>query len=148
MTEQTPDLASILRTLASLQSQNQQTQVETTTQLPSTAQTPVEVQPYQPELQNYQIAPQVWPKPEEIIPSRSTTPPGLPKNHVDPATIIDWSSGLRCVMKVVGKNENIVEEIKRVRHVLRCEILRILMFFRWSRSRMNMKSNGSRVERF
>jgi hypothetical protein len=33
---------------------------------------------------------------------------------IDPATITDWSSGLRCVMKTVAAHENIIKEIRRV----------------------------------
>lgn len=33
---------------------------------------------------------------------------------VDPATIIEWPAGLRCVMKIATQNENIVREIKKV----------------------------------
>lgn len=112
--EQTPDLASILRTLAALAPQNQQAQAEAPPQLQNVEQAPGGAKSYQPEIQNYQPPAHAWPRHEEAQLQRSTTPPGLPKNHVDPATIIDWSNGLRCVMKVVGKNENIVEEIRRV----------------------------------
>lgn len=128
--EPTPDLASILRTLAALRPQNQQAQVEATPQAQNNEYAPAGAVPYQLQLQNYQQPPaHAWARHEETTHSRSTTPPGFPKNHVDPATIIDWSGGLRCVMKVVAKNENIVEEIKRVSFSLvRSNI--ILMFFR------------------
>lgn len=50
--EQTPDLASILRTLASLRPQNQQAQVVATPQLQNIEQAPAEAVPYQPQLQD------------------------------------------------------------------------------------------------
>ena len=33
---------------------------------------------------------------------------------IDPATIIEWPAGLRCVMKIAAQNEGIVKEIKKV----------------------------------
>lgn len=33
---------------------------------------------------------------------------------MDPATIIDWSSGLRCVMKTVAKHENVLQEVRKM----------------------------------
>lgn len=37
------------------------------------------------------------------------------RGGVDPATIIDWPTGLRCVMKTVAMNEKVISEIKKVR---------------------------------
>ena len=34
---------------------------------------------------------------------------------VDPSTIIDWPSGLRCVMKTVARSDAIMARIKKVR---------------------------------
>jgi hypothetical protein len=157
---QTPDLASVLRTLASLAPPMQQSvgqqpeQVQSSTFLTQTStQTASNVEqqpwpqrsttpPYPPQPQSFpsQYSQQPWPP-------RSTTPPYPPppqtyptqhgqqpnqqswnqrpeyghqpppqqaKNLVDPSTIIEWSAGLRCVMKTVAKNENIVKEIQRV----------------------------------
>lgn len=36
------------------------------------------------------------------------------RTAVDPATIIDWPTGLRCVMKTVTMNEKVIAEIKKV----------------------------------
>jgi len=33
---------------------------------------------------------------------------------VDPATIVDWPAGLRCVMRTVGKHDQMIHEIRRV----------------------------------
>jgi hypothetical protein len=41
------------------------------------------------------------------------SPPPAPK-RVDPTTITDWSTGLRCVMKTIATNDSIVREIQRV----------------------------------
>ncbi|KAL2067347.1 hypothetical protein VTL71DRAFT_1772 [Oculimacula yallundae] len=104
-----PDLASVLRTLAGLAPQAQSQQDQPTTQ----NQNPIHFE--QPQ--------QVWrPTHEEArqIP-RSTTPTEPPpqKVAVDPATIIEWSAGLRCVMKSVARNENITNDIRRMMKVQR-----------------------------
>lgn len=83
----TPDLASVLKTLASLAPQNQQ-------------QAPLIV----------------WPQSTQA--NHNTTPAGGAK-VIDPATILDWSSGLRCVMKTVAKHDGILHEIRRVRSLIR-----------------------------
>jgi hypothetical protein len=94
----TPDLASILKTLASLAPQTQQQQVSLPKPDPFPAQ-------------------QVW---QQSV-AQATQPPCTPtpststaKNVVDPATIIDWSAGLRCVMKQVTQHESIIQDIRRV----------------------------------
>lgn len=100
---QTPDLASVLSILASLTPQTQ----NFTTQGPSAASFPAQNQPQEQWQQTVQPTP----------PPRSTTPTDPPPNTVklvDPATIIEWSSGLRCVMKTVAKHETILLEIRRV----------------------------------
>jgi hypothetical protein len=88
----TPDLASVLKTLAGLAPQNQQQ---------SHATYPVQ----------QQQAPQAWPQNPQA--PQSGTQAQAPK-VIDPATIIDWSAGLRCVMKTVAKHENILHDIRRV----------------------------------
>jgi len=95
---QIPDLASVLRTLAGL-SQYQQG-----------GQQP----PSQPPQQQNAIS-HVAPQPTRQALPRSYTPPlvNAPK-VVDPATILDWSSGLRCVMKTVAKHENVLQEVRKV----------------------------------
>ncbi|KAH8808544.1 hypothetical protein F5884DRAFT_792569 [Xylogone sp. PMI_703] len=98
---QTPDLASVLRTLASLAPQNQQ-------------------QNGQQNIQNVQYPPtsfQTQPRPQAVMststPLSDRTPtPTAP--IIDPATITEWSAGLRCVMKIVSKNDNILQEIKKM----------------------------------
>jgi hypothetical protein len=101
---QTPDLASILKTLASLAPQAQQQQVQPPPQ-PHSLPTP---EPFP--------AQQVWQQSlaQATQPSRTPTPSSAPK-VVDPATIIEWSVGLRCVMKQVAKHETILQDVQRVR---------------------------------
>jgi hypothetical protein len=89
---QVPDLASVLKTLASFAAPSPQTQ---------------RLSPH-PQPQNPSRAPAPasrGPEPPAAVPA-----PKL----IDPATIIDWSSGLRCVMKTVAAHENIIKEIRRV----------------------------------
>ncbi|KAH9212632.1 hypothetical protein DL95DRAFT_447543 [Leptodontidium sp. 2 PMI_412] len=104
-----PDLASILRTLAGLapQAQPQQDQPIIHGQVPSHFE--------QPQQSWTPIAEQV-----SSIP-RSTTPtePPPPKNVVDPASIIEWSAGLRCVMKTVARHENVLNDIRKMMKVQR-----------------------------
>ncbi|KAE9377118.1 hypothetical protein N431DRAFT_436368 [Stipitochalara longipes BDJ] len=98
---QTPDLASILKTLAGLAPQGQQQQ-------------------HQPPPQQHPLptpfpAEQVWQQSlvQATQPSRTSTPPNVPK-VVDPSTIIEWSAGLRCVMKQVAKHESILQDVRRM----------------------------------
>jgi len=86
---QVPDLASVLKTLASFAPQTQRQSPQPQPQNPSVAQAPT---------------------------SRGLdTPPAVPTPKIiDPATITDWSSGLRCVMKTVAAHDNIIKEIRRV----------------------------------
>ncbi|KAG4435759.1 hypothetical protein IFR05_008773 [Cadophora sp. M221] len=104
-----PDLASILRTLAGLapQSQPQQDQPVIHSLVPS----------------HFEQPQQSWaPNAEQVssIP-RSTTPTEPPpqKNVVDPATIIEWSAGLRCVMKTVARHESVLNDIRKMMKVQR-----------------------------
>lgn len=101
---QVPDLASVLRTLANLAPQNyNNTHVEEQTQRPVEPVTVPRPQPVQ----------QAWSQSEEILRAR---PPEKQAAHkpLDPATILDWSTGLRCVMKTVAIHDNIIKEIRRV----------------------------------
>ena len=130
---QTPDLASILRTLASLAPQSRQqgqpyVQTQETSFPPQVEHAPA----HQGWHQNYtQIAelprtfpPQVdhppaqqgWHQSVSQVPElRRPSPPVNPAiKIVDPATIIEWSAGLRCVMKTVAKHENMLHDIRRV----------------------------------
>jgi len=92
---QVPDLASVLKTLASFAP---------------------------PAPQNHGLSPHPQPR----HPSSAQAPaskssearPAVPAPKlIDPATITDWSSGLRCVMKTVAAHESIIKEIRRVSYV-------------------------------
>jgi hypothetical protein len=89
---QVPDLASVLKTLASFVPPGPQNQGLST----------------QPQPQNSSSA-------QALTSKSSEAPPAAPAPKlIDPATITDWSSGLRCVMKTVAAHENIIREIRRV----------------------------------
>ncbi|PBP27251.1 hypothetical protein BUE80_DR001649 [Diplocarpon rosae] len=102
-----PDLASILRTLAGLTPQNQPQQNNTTYgQAPPHFEQPQQSWTLQPE--------------RIVVPPRSTTPTDpLPKAGIDPATIIEWSAGLRCVMVTVARHESMLNDIRRMMKVQR-----------------------------
>ena len=128
---QAPDLASILRTLASLAPQSRQ-QGQPHVQTQETSFPQVEHSPaHQGWHQNYtQVAelPQTFPPQVEHppvhqgwhqnvsqvaeLPRTSPVTPAI--KIVDPATITEWSAGLRCVMKTVAKHENMLHDIRRV----------------------------------
>ena len=95
---QTPDLASILKTLASLPPQTHQQQSYPNPQ--------PEVSTWPP--QNEQ------PQHQQQWQSTPSAPPNAAKNLVDPATIVEWSAGLRCVMKTAAKHETMLSEIRKV----------------------------------
>ena len=103
MSSQTPDLASILKTLASLAPQSQQQQIQPPQQphlVPAAEPFPAE---------------QVWQQSLAHATQPSCTPtPSSATKLVDPSTIIEWSAGLRCVMKQVAKHENIIQDVRRV----------------------------------
>lgn len=142
--ESPPDLASVLRTLASLAPSTQQLigqqpihlqaqPLSFSSQVPSEAtpnfghQTDQQTwpegsttPPYEPppahafaSQYNQQTIQHSWNQTTEYNPQGPPTS-YQPKNVIDPSTIIEWSAGLRCVMKTVAKNENIVSEIRRV----------------------------------
>ncbi|CAL3963854.1 hypothetical protein PZA11_001354 [Diplocarpon coronariae] len=101
-----PDLASILRTLAGLTPQTQPQPNATYGQAPS----------------HFEQRQQPWPlQPERIAaPPHSITPTDpLPKTGIDPATIIEWSAGLRCVMITVARHEGMLNDIRRMMKVQR-----------------------------
>jgi len=108
--QQTPDLASILKTLADLNSQNQQQQQSQPQPQPqSQSAVKTQVQPSHA----YQ---QAWQQQLDIAsqgPKPSAPVNALP-NVIEPASIIEWSAGLRCVMKTVAKHDTIINEIRRV----------------------------------
>ena len=125
---QAPNLASILANLASLSSQSQ-------SQPPP--QTPARGEPDSLQSQTVPITQEQGPF------GRSQTPPYLPPENdhyhqiwqqqlnkasqgvsesspapsrkiVEPATILEWSAGLRCVMKTVAVHENVLNDIRRM----------------------------------
>jgi hypothetical protein len=100
------NLASILAALASLTPQSQQGQQPTqgAPPLPYSGQP---VQPVQQAWQQVQQAPQA-------VPSPKSAPINGAKVIIDPATIIDWPTGLKCVMRTVVKHENMLQDIRRV----------------------------------
>ncbi|CAD6440515.1 25da57df-1377-47f1-a42e-d23236cedb74 [Sclerotinia trifoliorum] len=114
---QTPDLASVMKILAGLtqardqQQAKDQQQTQPSTQITS-AQIP-EIKSHGPATQQQQQ--QQWPQ--------YVTPPVVHPGHsqavnnskvVDPATIIDWSAGLRCVMRTVAKHDHVLQEIRKM----------------------------------
>ena len=88
---QLPDLNSVLQTLASITGPQNQPQQGIVSQASA---------PLSGHVQGQQQTAAAGPGPEKKI--------------IDPATITDWSSGLRCVMKTVAAHENIIKEIRRV----------------------------------
>ncbi|PQE12618.1 ATP synthase subunit beta protein [Rutstroemia sp. NJR-2017a BBW] len=57
---------------------------------------------------------QQWPAP---VPSVPTPAPPNNTKVVDPATIIEWSAGLRCVMRTVAKHDQVLQEIRKMMKV-------------------------------
>ncbi|KAL3424205.1 hypothetical protein PVAG01_03486 [Phlyctema vagabunda] len=109
---QTPDLASVLRTLAGLappnqQASNQQVQGPTFSQDPRLSSTfaSYQQQVHEPSLSSLPSS----------VPAFHTGQHNVPKTKVvDPATIIEWSAGLRCVMRTVAKHDNVLQDIRRM----------------------------------
>jgi hypothetical protein len=89
----TPDLASVLKTLAGLTPQSQR-------------------QGHATNYVHQQAPSQTW---QQNAPAYTNATPASSTKVIDPATIIDWSAGLRCVMKTVAKHEDILHDIRRVR---------------------------------
>jgi hypothetical protein len=94
---QVPDLASVLKTLASLAPQSQQQGIAHHQHTQNLNQAAEQLPP--PHVQRNNVGAEAGTKPRVI----------------DPATIIDWPSGLKCVMKTVVSHENVIKEIRRVR---------------------------------
>lgn len=110
----TPDLATILATLAGLAPPKPPGhQTESSQQIHPI---PHSQQFHQPLPYVTQQPPQQWPQSAPIYPvPRSSTPADTHKVRlIDPATIVDWSSGLKCVMRTVAKQESILHDIRRV----------------------------------
>ncbi|KAF7959244.1 hypothetical protein EAE96_002759 [Botrytis aclada] len=112
-----PDLASVMAILADLAKAKNQQQAQPSTQTAS-AQTP-DITSHGQAIQQQQQ--QQW--------SQSVAPPtthrefGQLQAHsqsinnskaVDPATIIDWSAGLRCVMRTISKHDHVLQEIRKM----------------------------------
>ncbi|TVY16440.1 hypothetical protein LARI1_G005543 [Lachnellula arida] len=112
--QQTPDLASILKTLADLNSQNQpqQPQQQSKPQPQPQPQSAAKSQVQQPS-NAYQ---QAWQQQLDIASQgpKSSATVNAPPNIIEPASIIEWSAGLRCVMKTVAKHDHIINEIRRM----------------------------------
>jgi len=150
----TPDLASVLRTLASLAPQNNQYIGH---QPPPQGSIPGLGQPQEQLYNSGQPSQQPWqarsehrsttspfPPPSQIPPvhqqypqhyghhpqqaPKYQAPPRQVKNEIDPSTIIEWSAGLRYFMKTVAKNENIVQEIKRVSQISQAPLTNVYSF--------------------
>ncbi|TVY68732.1 hypothetical protein LSUE1_G005691 [Lachnellula suecica] len=101
--QQTPDLASILKTLADLNSQKNVQQ--------SRPQPPPAVQAKQPP-EEFQ---QAWQQElERASQPMSSTPINAPAKVIDPASIIEWSAGLRCVLRTVAKHDHIIIELRKM----------------------------------
>lgn len=56
---------------------------------------------------------------------KSSRPVNAPPTVVEPASIIEWSAGLRCVMKSVAKHDSIINEIRRVCFSMPCLLTQI-----------------------
>jgi hypothetical protein len=141
-TYQTPDLASVLKTLAAFAPP--QLQPQPATQPPSAQSVAPPPKDYELEEGEYeppdsvsqiQASPQTFPAnapghnpPTQVQSSRdprshpaSTTPQPTPTETVnrpppiDATIITDWSAGLKCVMKTVAQNDAAMARIKKVR---------------------------------
>jgi len=103
---QVPDLASVLRTLASLAPQDQKNGAE------ESLRQQIHESQRQPPIGPHQT-PQLLPQSAKLQKSTAFVQTAGQK-LTDPATIIDWPSGLRCVMKTVAAHDNIIKEIRRM----------------------------------
>lgn len=129
---QVPDLASVLRTLASLASAGNQQPHQQPHQQPVIQQQYNPSHVYDPA--QYHKSPQLFPtlaQPNPAYPfgvaedhrpdpqhrrsiqnlHRNTPTPPL----IDPATITEWSQGLRCVSKIAAQNPNFKVAIRKAR---------------------------------
>ncbi|ESZ96292.1 hypothetical protein SBOR_3347 [Sclerotinia borealis F-4128] len=110
---QTPDLASVMKILAGLTQAKDQQQAQSSTQTSSAFSAPT------PEIRSHGSAtqPQQWPQPVNPSVMHHQSLQSQPVNNsklVDSATIIDWSAGLRCVMKTVAKHDHVLQEIRKM----------------------------------
>lgn len=106
---QPPDLASVMKILAGLAQAKNQQQAQPPTQTAS---------PQIPDIRSHASASQLqqWPLPAipSVMHHQSVPSQAVSQKLVDPATIIDWSAGLRCVMKTVAKHDHVLQEIRKV----------------------------------
>lgn len=108
--QSTPDLATVLKTLAALNSQNHQNQSEN----------PDSESIMAPDSPPYEPAPATIPAPtlDCFIPKpakpATSSKDAAQSKFIDATTIIDWPTGLRTVMKTFASNEAIVKDIQRV----------------------------------
>jgi hypothetical protein len=94
------DLDAILRTLASLpKPEEHHGQVQ-----PQASYLPQQQPSSDPRLSGRSLQPQSIPKPQ----TRSSTP------LIDPATIIDWKQGLRCVSKIAAQNPQFSISVRKL----------------------------------
>ncbi|KAH6616816.1 hypothetical protein C7974DRAFT_52743 [Boeremia exigua] len=93
------DLDAILRTLASLSKPEEQGQHQ-----PQDQYVPQQQPAADPRLAGRSFQPQPIPKPQV----RSSTP------LIDPATIIDWKQGLRCVSKIAAQNPQFTITVRKL----------------------------------
>ncbi len=125
-----PDLASVLRTLAAYAPPNPSqppavapiTSTQPEEELEEGEYEPPDISgqgTQQPEGHPYTVqanrAPrQPHPTPQHqydpLPPAKANKPPSI-----DPATIIDWSTGLKCVMRTVAQSDAIMARIRKVR---------------------------------
>lgn len=115
----TPDLASVMEILANLAKAKNQQQAQPSMQT-SSAQTP-DITSHGQAIQHQQQPQPQWS--QSAAPSTTHRESGQLQAHVqsinhskavDPATIIDWSAGLRCVMRTLNKHDHVLQEIRKV----------------------------------
>jgi hypothetical protein len=129
---QAPNLATILANLANLSSQSQvPPQTRTPVGNVALSNAPQSYIPPVPQGQRQSIRSQTPPfaAPENDhyhqiwqqqlnrvsqVPQANELAPAPSGKIIDPATIVEWSAGLRCVMKTVAIHENVLNDIRRM----------------------------------
>ncbi|KAF7894756.1 uncharacterized protein EAF01_010206 [Botrytis porri] len=116
----TPDLATVMEILANLAKAKNQQQAQPSTQTAS-AQTPDVTSHGQAIQQQQRQQQQHWP--QSVAPPITQHESGQLQAQaqsinnskaVDPATIIEWSAGLRCVMRTLNKHDHVLQEIRKM----------------------------------
>ena len=116
----TPDLASILKTLSDLNQSNQQSIVQLAQrdyQLPlQHLQSTPHHHYYEPpqERQPQRCAEQWLESSQRTVQALRPSQARTPVKVVDPSTIVEWSAGLRCVMRTVAQHEQLLSEVRKV----------------------------------